>query len=73
MVEKTETEYTIYTKNIVLIIIVILVNQINSKYKWNNIQRSINNLCKEKDDRARLLGFKNIQSAKEAISYIRQM
>ncbi|WP_300784392.1 Abi family protein [Streptococcus sp. 19428wC2_LYSM12] len=58
---------------IVLIIIVILVNQINSKYKWNNIQRSINNLCKEKDDRARLLGFKNIQSAKEAISYIRKM
>ena len=58
---------------IVLIIIVTLVNQINSKYKWNDIQRSVNSLCKSRDDRARLLGFKNFQSAKDVIRSIKQL
>ncbi|HEM3612447.1 TPA: Abi family protein [Streptococcus suis] len=57
---------------IVLIIIVKLVNQINSKYQWTDIQRSINSLCKKRDDRARLLGFKNLQSAQKVVSSIKK-
>lgn len=58
---------------IILIIIVTLVNQVNHKYKWNNIRKSVCNLCKENDSRARLLGFKNTQSAKDFIKDIQRL
>ena len=50
--------------SVVIIIIVELVKQINPKYKWKDIQTSIRNLCKENDERAYLLGFNSLESAK---------
>ena len=50
--------------SVVIIIIVELVKQINPKYKWKDIQSSIRNLCKENDERAYLLGFNSLESAK---------
>ena len=39
-----------------------LVQQINDKYKWHEIQKSIKSICKD-DKRANLLGFKTKKDA----------
>ena len=48
-----------------------LVNQINPKYNWHDIQKSIRNLCKNNDERALLLGFNSLESAKNITSSIK--
>ena len=57
--------------SVVIIIIVELVNQINPKYNWHDIQKSIRNLCKNNDERALLLGFNSLESAKNITSSIK--
>ncbi|WP_019785211.1 Abi family protein [Streptococcus sobrinus] len=55
---------------VIIIIVVELVNQINSKYKWQNIQSSICSLCKN-EERAFLLGFSSLDSARKITSLVK--
>ena len=75
-VKRQSMNYTIIKKptnrlSVVIIIIVELVNQINPKYNWHDIQKSIRNLCKNNDERALLLGFNSLESAKNITSSIK--
>lgn len=56
---------------VVIMIVVELVKQINPKYKWKDIQASLRGLCKEKEERAYLLGFNTLESAKDITSLIK--
>lgn len=56
---------------VVITIIIYLVNQINNKYQFSNIQSSINTLCKD-DNRATLLGFKDRNSARHIVENIKE-
>lgn len=47
---------------VVILIVMELVQQINDKYKWHEIQKSIKSICKD-DKRANLLGFKTKKDA----------
>ena len=53
----------------VLLIIMELVNQINSKYQLNKIEKSIESICKN-DHSANLLGFKSKQSSSGLCKFI---
>lgn len=55
---------------IVIMIVVELVIKINSKYQWDDIQRVIKNLCRDNDERAKLLGFKSYYTARKAIELL---
>lgn len=55
---------------IVIMIIVELVIKINSKYQWTDIQRVIKNLCRDNDERAKLLGFKSYYTARKAVDLL---
>lgn len=55
---------------IVIMIIVELVIKINSKYQWNGIQGVIKNLCRDNDERAKLLGFKSCYTARKSIDIL---
>ncbi len=57
--------------SVIIAIVVYLVNTINSKYQWRNIQSSLKALCKEDDSRAKLLGFKDYDSVKAMINGIK--
>ncbi|MCJ0563508.1 Abi family protein, partial [Enterococcus cecorum] len=54
--------------SIIIVILIELVKQINPKYKWQDIQNSIRNLCKENEERAHLLGFNSVISANNIVS-----
>ena len=55
---------------VVIMIIVELVIKINSKYQWNGIQGVIKNLCRDNDERAKLLGFKSCYIARKSIDIL---
>lgn len=55
---------------VVIIIVVQLVNKINSKYSWKRIQKSIQNICKNNENRAFLLGFKSLKIANEVTDLV---
>lgn len=48
---------------IAIYIIVTLVNSINNKYKWDNIQNNLCNLCDGIQSRANIMGFVNANDA----------
>lgn len=50
---------------VVLCIAMYLVMNINVKYKWDNINKSIRSLCCQCDERANLLGFASLEGAKK--------
>lgn len=55
---------------VVIMIVVELVIKINSKYQWDDIQRVIKNLCRDNDERAKLLGFSSYYTARKAIQLL---
>lgn len=59
--------------SIIIVILIELVKQINPKYKWQDIQNSIRNLCKENEERANLLGFNSVISANNIVSEIKKL
>lgn len=59
--------------SIIIVILIELVKQINPKYKWQDIQNSIYNLCKENEERANLLGFNSVISANNIVSEIKKL
>ena len=48
---------------VIVCIAMYLVMNINSKYKWDDVNRSINGLCNRDDGRANLLGFASYSAA----------
>lgn len=48
----------------VICITIYLIKAINPKYQMKNIQGSINSLCYNSEDRAKLLGFRSLSDAK---------
>lgn len=51
---------------IVIYIIIVLTNSINDKYRWREIQSSVERICSNDSHKANLLGFDN---SKEAINF----
>lgn len=58
--------------SVVLCIVIHMVNSINPNYRWKNVNSSIHNLCGQSEERAHLLGFKNLDSANHILKYIKQ-
>ena len=54
---------------VVLLVVMELVKQINARYKWGEIQKSINSICKD-DKRANLLGFKSKEASMKLCKFI---
>lgn len=49
---------------IVILVLVTLVGAVNTKYRWTNISNNIRNLCGGNDNKAKMIGFKDCESAK---------
>lgn len=47
----------------VIFVLITLVNSINEKYRWNEIQRNINTICNHRLEDANLLGFRDAQQS----------
>lgn len=48
---------------VVIFVLVTLVSAVNTKYRWKDISSNIKNICAGNDDKARMIGFKNFESA----------
>lgn len=55
----------------VICIVVYIVKRINPKYKWGNIQRSIQSLCNNSEQMAQLLGFRTLDDAQKITEKIK--
>lgn len=49
---------------VVFLILFHFVHTINEQYGWNNIQKSVKAICRDKEHNAELLGFADLKSAK---------
>ena len=54
----------------IIIPMVFLTIIINKKYAFNDLQRAISKLVENSDERANMLGFKDVHTANTAIKYL---
>lgn len=47
---------------VVLFALITMVNAVNNRYRWTEINNNIKNICDGRNDKAHLIGFKNCQS-----------